>query len=176
MKINNTRINWCLPFQLLCLLILVQGCSSVTTILLVRHAEKGPGSNPSLNPAGKLRAQALVDVADQAEVSAIYTTQYLRTQQTAEPLANHLDLTPTIVSVGTDIKQYAENLTSNIFANYSGKTVVVVGHSNTVPQIIETFGISPPPTIPYTQYDRLFIVTKNQNGLTKLVKAQYGPE
>lgn len=152
----------------------ISGCST-TTIILVRHAERGPGSDPPLLPAGQLRAEALVDVADRAGISAIYTTEFLRTQQTAEPLANHLALTPTLFPVGGDVPQHVQDLVDHIMANQRGKTVLVVGHSNTVPAIIAKLGISSPPVIAGTEFDRLFIVTKKQNNTSKLIKARYGP-
>lgn len=152
----------------------ISGCST-TTIVLVRHAERERGSDPPLKPAGQLRAEALVGVADRAGISAIYTTEFLRTQQTAEPLANHLALTPTLFPVGDDVPQHVQDLVGNIVANHRGKTVLVVGHSNTVPMIIEKLGVSSPPVIAETEFDRLFVVTKKQNRGSKLIKAKYGP-
>src|SRR4029453_9075189 len=75
----------------------------VTTIILVRHAEKNiePNNpNPNLSPAGQARAQELVRVLGNAGITAIYATQFVRTQQTAQPLATHLGLPVTQIEAG----------------------------------------------------------------------------
>src|SRR5262245_61183760 len=75
----------------------------VTTVLLVRHAEKNiePNSpNPELSPAGQRRAQELVRVLENSGITAIVASQFVRTQQTAQPLANKLHLPITQVEAG----------------------------------------------------------------------------
>src|SRR5690349_10813501 len=75
------------------ILLAAAGCSSVeTTVLIVRHAEKGTGSDPDLTPEGRKRAQALVEAARRRGVAAVYHTQYKRSLQTAEPTAAALGI------------------------------------------------------------------------------------
>ena len=84
---------------LVCLLMLMLGCSS-TTVLVLRHAEKASGGvDPPLSSQGQMRAQELVQVAGEAGVTAIYATQFIRTQQTAQPLADHLNLNVNVFNV-----------------------------------------------------------------------------
>ena len=78
-----------------------------TVVLLVRHAERAPGTGDvPISDAGQARAAALADVGKVAGVSAIITTQFLRTQQTAAPLATALGLTPVVVGTGADAAKH----------------------------------------------------------------------
>ena len=129
-----------------------------TTVILVRHAEKaGPTGDVPLSDAGRERAKELKRVVSSMGVTAIYVTQYLRTQQTAEPLAESLKIKPTVLGTTTT---YPEDLVKDIEKNHAGETVVVVSHSNLLPDVLRALGITDPPTIGDNQYDDLFIVTK----------------
>src|SRR5438105_12994297 len=75
--------------------------AAITTIILVRHAEKaGPSGDVPLNAAGVARANELARVLGTADIAAIYTTPFVRVRQTAQPLANALHLTPIEVKTG----------------------------------------------------------------------------
>ena len=143
----------------------------ITTVVLVRHADKiiDP-NNPDvdLSPAGQARAQELARIFGDAGIAAIYATQYKRTQETVKPLADKLGLPVNVVNS----KNTAE-LLAKIRAN-SGQTVLVVGHNNTVPEIIHALGGPEYPTIPESEYDNLFIVTIYRTGQAKVVKMKYG--
>ena len=155
------------------------GCKSTTTIVLVRHAEREPitatNPDPPLTAAGQQRAQALIGVVERANVSAIYTTQLQRTIQTAAPLAGSLSMTPTVFNLGGNVQQHAQDLAADILAAHRGKAVLVIGHSDTVPLVIESLGVVPGPTIATSEFDRLFIVVKHQDGATRLITGKYGP-
>ena len=98
----------------------------VTTVFVLRHAERVDSSPDSeLSEAGLQRAQKLVHVAGEAGISAIFATEYRRTQQTAQPLADELGLT-----VNTDFGMSdVEALVNHVLSEYSGETVLLVGHS-----------------------------------------------
>ncbi|MDG4563454.1 MAG: phosphoglycerate mutase family protein [Candidatus Competibacter sp.] len=119
-----------------------------TTILLVRHAD-WQGSTDTLSPAGTARAQDLARVLAKSGVSAIYTSEAIRTQETAAPTASQLGITPLAVPAAD-----VTGLVSTIRSSNSGQTVLVVGHSNTVPQIIAEFG-GLTGTISETEFDNL---------------------
>src|SRR5437660_2973677 len=110
----------------------------VTTVILIRHAEKiiDP-NNPDvdLSPAGQTRAQELARMFGDAGINAIYATQYKRTQDTVKPLADKLGMSVTVVNA----KSTADLLTQ-IRANHSGQTVFIAGHNNTMPEIITALG------------------------------------
>lgn len=127
---------------------------SPTTVILVRHAEKDMSqpSNP-LSPAGEARAQKLVHVAGSSGITTIYTSNALRAKQTAQPLANSMGITPVEIDP-MEIQDFVDGIMS-----HKGETILVVGHSNTVPLIIQEIGVVNPPPISEETYDNLFIVS-----------------
>lgn len=144
----------------------------MTTIILVRHAEKNiepANSDPDLSPAGQARAQELVRMFGDAGIKAIYATQYKRTQQTVKPLADKVGLPVTSI----DAKNTAE-LVKQIRAQHNGEVVFVAGHNNTVPEVIAALGGPRLPVIPETDFDNLYVVTIYRVGKAKLLKMKYG--
>lgn len=127
-----------------------------TTVYLVRHAEREAGydADPGLSPAGRVRADELSALLGARSIAAIFTTQFARTQQTAEPLALARQLRPTVMYAGGS--DHASRVASTILDSYAGKTVVVVGHSNTIPEIIAAFGVAERVSICESEYDWLF--------------------
>lgn len=142
-----------------CIVIIVIGyfCWHVpiTTVILVRHAEKAaiPSDDPPLSPDGILRAQALSHVVEDTDIDVIFATEFQRTQLTVEPTATNLGLTPIIIPAAN-----TEELVTSINSDHKGKEILVVGHSNTVPAIMETLGISSAPVIADNDFDNLFVV------------------
>jgi broad specificity phosphatase PhoE len=144
-----------------------------TTVILVRHAEKAatPADDPPLTAAGEARSKALWDVVKDAGVDAIITTQFIRTKATAEPTAAMLKITPEVINAS------AANHPRDVAAairKHAGHTVLVVGHSNTVPSIIEALGAVKPPPICDLEYDNLYIVTLGPSGKPGLVRSRFG--
>jgi len=170
-----------LPSTVYCLALLTtaifSGCVSSTTVILVRHAEKAqsPPNDPPLTAAGQQRAQALaVDLAD-AGVAAVVTSEFQRTQQTGAPLAAARGVTPRVIAIGSESpQQNADAVVQAVLASHRGQTVLVVGHSNTIPLIIERLGVAAVISIPDNDFDNLFIVTVPARGSAHLVRAQYG--
>ena len=129
-------------------------------IFLVRHAERAAisGRVPSdtgLSETGRKRAQALASELKDAKITAIYTTEYKRTQETAAPLAQSLGIRPEIIP-GDDLRALVAKLKA------SPGNVLVVGHSNTLPQIIRALGASSRVTVAESDYDNLFLVVLDQ--------------
>jgi len=145
-----------------------------TVVLLVRHAEKAaqPPQDPPLSEAGLARAQALVAVARDAGVSAIITTQYERTRKTAEPTAAALHITPEVVDAGP-VAQHAKAVADQIL-KHAGGTVLVVGHSNTVPAIVAALGAPKPRDLCDSEYDQLFVLVIGDAGPPRLIRSRYG--
>jgi broad specificity phosphatase PhoE len=156
------------------LISLLAACSTAvtTTTILVRHAERPPGADPDINELGRARAESLVVALARTQVDAIIHTQFKRTQQTAAPLAVSKHLTPIVVQAAaesTHVRAVLEALRA-----FTGKTAVYVGHSNTVPAIIEALGITPRPVIPETEYRDFFIVRQTGKGPAELIRVRYG--
>jgi broad specificity phosphatase PhoE len=144
----------------------------VTTVILVRHAEKNIEPNnpdPDLSPAGQARAAELARVLGSTPIDAIYVTNFKRTQQTVKPLADKLGLVPSVIDA-----KLTTDLVNRIVTANRGQTVLVSGHSNTVPGIVNALGGGSSPDIPDNEYDNMFVVTIYQFGKAKVVKLRYG--
>jgi len=155
----------------------------VTTVFLVRHAEKesAPPDNPPLTEMGRKRSQALARTLKEAGIKAIYTSQFLRTQQTAEPVGALLAVTPASIPLKMDSRdprrvseQSIKEIVDKIHAQ-AGGAALVVGHSNTVPEVIRMLGVSDVPTIDDKQFDDLFVVTIYEKGRAQVTRLKYGP-
>jgi len=144
----------------------------VTTIILVRHAEKNIEPNntdPDLSPEGFERAQEIARVFGETGINAIYATQYKRTQQTVKPLADR-----TGVAVRLLQANQTDELVKQLQTTNRGQTVFIAGHNNTVPAIVSTLSGETYPTIPESEFDNLYIVTIYRFGKAKVVKLKYG--
>ena len=133
------------------------GTAAFTTVYLVRHAEKDltPGApDPDLTAAGRQRAETLRERLEADNVAAIFTTDTRRTRATIAPLATALQLPPVVYDAD---KQ--RSLAAQICKEYRGKTVVVVGHSNTLLPLLRELGAAPPVAqIADDAYSYLFVV------------------
>lgn len=143
-----------------------------TTIILVRHAEKAgePVTDPPLTPAGAARADALTQMLAHAGVNAIVSTQYQRTRLTAAAVAARLGLTTEVI----EARHSARVTADSILARHRGKTVLVVGHSNTVPALVAAFGAAQPAEICDAGYDNAFVVTVPAGGPASVVRLHFG--
>ena len=116
-----------------------------------------------MSPAGEARAQALVQIARTAGIQKIYASEFQRTQQTVQPLATALGLTIDTTFQGKDLSA----LSNDILTNHRGQTVLVVHHTNTVPQIIAQLGGGVvPPIDDAREFDRLYIIHHRRSGTT----------
>ena len=149
------------------------GQQQTTTVILVRHAEKAaaPANDPPLTEAGETRAKALAMIARDAGVTAIVTTQFARTRETARPAAEELHITPDVVTAGG--AQHAQEV-ARVIRSHAGGVVLVVGHSNTIPAIIAALGAPQPPPMCDSEYDDIYIVTLPASGSSHVIRARYG--
>jgi broad specificity phosphatase PhoE len=145
-------------------------CGRATTLLIARHAERDGGSD-ALSAAGAARAQELVHVGEKSGIVAIYRSDTIRARDTAAPLAAALGLTPVVYPANDTAA-----LVNDIFAGHRGEKVLVVGHSNTVPDIIEAAGGPASPDIDDDEFDNLFVLTACRCGFrrTAILNLQYG--
>lgn len=144
----------------------------VTTVILVRHAEKKIEPNnpdPDLSPEGVARALEIARVFGESGINAIYATQLKRTQQTVRSLADRTSVPITLL----DANQ-TDELVKRIQTGLRGKTIFIAGHNNTVPAIVSALSGDTYPVIPETEYDNLFIVTIYRFGKAKVIKLKYG--
>jgi broad specificity phosphatase PhoE len=141
-------------------------------VIIVRHAEKAetPKDDVALSERGRARAEALVSALGDAGVDMIITTERRRSIETAAPLAQHLHLTPIVVRTADDA--HAAAVAAAV--RQSGSVVLVVGHSNTVPAIIQALGGPHVPDICDGQYGLLFTLRVEEGTPARLISSTYG--
>ena len=147
-----------------------------TVVILVRHAEKAdaPADDPPLTPEGQQRARRLAGIAAAAGVNVVYATQVRRTRDTAQPAADGLGLTLNVRNVTrATLDAHVSEMAREIHASH-GKTVLVVGHSNTAPRVAAALtGKTIPDLDDATEFDALFVVIIPESGAPKLIRAKY---
>ena len=147
---------------------------SATVVLVVRHAERAPGSgDPPISDIGRERAAALAEIGKVTGVSAIVTTQLQRTRQTAAPLAEALKITPVVVPTQTDLARHAAEVAAAV-RQQAGKTILVVGHSNTVPAIVAALGGPKLADLCEPEYDSLVTLILDAGGSVRIVRSRFG--
>jgi broad specificity phosphatase PhoE len=148
----------------------------VTSVILVRHAEKEPTpGDPPLSERGRKRARELARVLADAGVDALSATQFGQTQQTLEPLSEQLGLEIEIAPVDLDdTGGYARGLAGEILEKHRGRTILLAGHSNTVPLLLEAFGIDDPPSLSENDYDDLFLLHIGLTEQPRMIHLHYG--
>lgn len=146
---------------LLAVLVWAALAASTTTIFVIRHAEAvaGTDKDPPLSLAGELRAARLAEWFGAApaglRLDGIVVTELRRTQETARPLANQLGI-PVIVVPATDPKAAARRA----LREFPGGRVLVIGHSDTVPEIVRALSGKTVPPISESEFGLLYVVAK----------------
>lgn len=137
--------------------------SQETTLLFVRHAEKMDDGtkNPSLNEMGQERAVRLANLLmKDYHISAVYSTPYNRTRQTAKPIADRMKI-PLYEYDLSDPNHFIEKL----IEDYKGLQVVIVGHSNTTPMLVNVaLGTGFYEELDENTYNKIFVVKANRAG------------
>lgn len=141
------------------------------TFVLVRHAEKATDDpkDPSLSDAGRARASRLATSFDGAPVTAVYATGYRRTQATAQPAAEAHGLPVRTYEAGVMADAFAATLRA---AHASG-TVLVVGHSNTVPAIASALCVCTVAPMREDEFDRRITIRIAADGTATLEETRY---
>jgi 2,3-bisphosphoglycerate-dependent phosphoglycerate mutase len=134
----------------------------VSTYYFIRHAEKvkTKDSNPELSPEGELRAKKWAEIFENISFDAIYSTDFIRTKNTALPTAKDQELELSFYSPGK--LDYVKFLSET-----KGKTVLVVGHSNTTPAFVnELIGIEKYKLIDHDKFGNLYILEITEGSVT----------
>ena len=142
-----------------------------TTLILVRHAERfapeSANGDPHLTPAGLSRAKTLARVLKHAGVNAIYTSRFVRTKETAKPLATQLEISPREATEAIDLRDH-------IVSDNTGQTVLVVGHTDTLPALMNLLQANSGPAIAAHEFDNVFMVTLLEAGKLTVTRVKYG--
>ena len=123
-------------------------------VVIVRHGEKATdgSSDPDLSSAGRARADALARILKDSGITAIFTSEFKRTQETAAPTAASAHVTLTVVAAKDTAALVAK-------LHQLNGNALVVGHGDTIPNLIKALGINTPLNIPDADYSELLIVT-----------------
>lgn len=161
-------------------LLLIGGVDSLlgqedTVIFLVRHAEKMTAEksedpdDPPLTQAGKERAQQLARMLAEAKLTAIFTTDFIRTRETIAPLVSKLKIEPELYD-----SNRLQDLRAKIQSRGPGR-YLISGHSGSTPEMVELLGGEPGgPIDDATEYDRFYIVVLPDDGEPVTIRLQYG--
>jgi|TARA_B100001059_G_scaffold220263_1_gene242080 broad specificity phosphatase PhoE len=149
---------------------------ATTTIIFVRHAEKNLSveDDPELTEAGQRRVFELTRQMKDADVvagiDAIYSTPFRRNLATVEPLSELLELPINLYN-----KNEYESVLETILDKHKGKIILVVGHSDTLANLMAELGASKSvPVIADNEYDNIYIVSIPWFGKTKTIRLRYG--
>jgi broad specificity phosphatase PhoE len=124
------------------------------------------GEDPPLSDVGQQRALKLAAMLASSGIKHIFTTEYQRTRQTAAPVAERLNVKP-IMSAARDPDPLIEQMTK------STGNVLVIGHSNTIPELLKRLGVKETIAIADSEYDNLFIVVRGATGEPTLIRLRY---
>ena len=159
------------------LLLLSSSALAQRAVFVVRHTEKASDANEPpvpLSAAGSERARRLASLLRDAGVSAIYSTDTVRTRETAEPLAKLLRLETRLYSAtGSDGKVDLAPLARRLASESSGDIVLVVGHSNTIAPLLSALGAKETVEIGSGDYDNLFLLIPRPSGPPLLLRMHY---
>ncbi len=145
--------------------------AQITTIILVRHAEKvgDESADPALTTAGAARANELAYILKHVKLDGIYSTPYIRTKHTVLPTAKEKGLEVMFY------KPREEDFLEKVLQAYSGGTVLIVGHSNTIPGLAnELAGHSDFSDLDDATYDNLFIACVPTEGKAVIFRMRFG--
>lgn len=141
-------------------------------VVLVRHGEKqpAPADDPSLSDAGVARARALDAALAQATPTTIVVSTRKRTVETAAVVQQRTGVTPTVIGLDA---QHVKNAAAAVMQ--ATGVVLVVGHSNTIPAIVNVLAGTKLPDICDASYATMFLVTPAANGSkAQVIRTQYG--
>jgi len=134
-------------------LLLITGANAAPILFIVRHAEKAStgGKDSDLSVQGRKRADALAHILKDSQITSVFVTEFKRTQETAAPTAREAHVSPTVVPAN-DIGVLVEKLRA------LNGNALVVGHGNTIPDLLKALGIATPVSIPEDDYTEIFAV------------------
>ena len=134
-------------------LLLVTYVDAAPVVFIVRYAEKAStgGKDPDLSVEGQKRADALANMLKDSQITSVFVTEFKRTQETAAPTARAAHVNPTVIPAN-DMASLVQKLRA-----LKGNALVV-GHGNTIPDLLKAIGIATPVTIPEDDYTEVFAV------------------
>lgn len=162
-------------------LVAISGCRHTAPVpvarapfaVIVRHAEKAPApaNDPVLSDIGIARAGALDRMLGARPIQDVVVSHLQRTRLTAAPFIARTNAVVHVVPIGAagtaaHIQAVADTVRAIARSRGQGG-ILVVGHSNTVTQIVAALGASEPPPLCDSQYSQVFRVALDARTLTR---------
>jgi 2,3-bisphosphoglycerate-dependent phosphoglycerate mutase len=134
--------------------VLVTHATAAPVVFVLRHAEKAStgGKDPGLSVQGQKRADALAHILKDSQITSVFVTEFKRAQETAAPTARAAHVSPTVIPAN-DIGALVGKLRA------LNSNALVVGHGNTIPDLLKALGIATPVSIPEDDYTEIFAVS-----------------
>jgi 2,3-bisphosphoglycerate-dependent phosphoglycerate mutase len=144
--------------------------NQLTTLILIRHAEKEKdgSKDPGLSSDGLRRSERLCQIFEKTQIDAVYSTDYNRTRQTVIPIAKIKNVPVDLYTVDPGL-----NYADKIVEKMQGKTVLICGHSNTIPAIVnKLMGKKELEDFPDAEYANMIIlvIDKDQHATFTFLK------
>jgi broad specificity phosphatase PhoE len=155
-------------------LAVVSSANAQQVVFLIRHAEQASGADaddPLLTETGQRRAKALVTVLKDAGLTAIYTSEAQRTNQTAAPLAQALQIEPKSMP-----RRDIDGLLERLRTQHADGRVLIISHSLIIPHLLKAFGHPEEVIIERQEYDRLFVIVPKPTGLPLVFVLRFSSE
>lgn len=154
--------------QLLLSLVFLVPCATMaapSAIYLVRHGEKASNTekDPVLSPQGQLRAHNIAALLGRTGIKTVFATPTIRARTTAAPLAEKL---------GLPVQEYAPRTPQQLVDKVKtlDGAVLVVGHSNTLPELVQLFGGEPGGEIDEErEFDRVYQLIPGADGKVQTI-------
>lgn len=142
-----------------------------STIFVVRHADRYETEpDPDITPEGRRQAGALGQLLKDSHITRIFTSEALRTQQTADPTAQIFHVKPVIID-SQDLEQLVKRVRAGL---KPGEGTLVVGHRGTVPRIVKALTGKEVTPLEVGEYDRLEVVTMFPDSRSSAVTLRFG--
>ncbi len=138
-------------------------------VFLVRHAEKVDDTDDAaLTKEGLERAERLAAILKDAGITAVYTTQFQRTRNTAAPLCREAGVKPVVIPQGEEQK-----VVDLVRTKHKNEVVMVVGHRGTVIRMLKMFGAREPFAIGSGEHSQIFLVVPTKKGSPTALQLRY---
>ena len=150
-------------------------CAAQQAIILVRHAEKIAddltGKDVPLSKAGQKRAQLLAEMLKDSGINVIYATDTVRTRDTARPTAKALRLPIKMLD-----QRNPEVAVKRLQRENPNDVVLIVGHADTLPELLEALGYRRQIRIPSNDYSDFFVVIPHPGKAPSVIRVGYGED
>ena len=143
-------------------------------VFALRHADRTPDPQDDLSPKGLARARLLARMLSESGVSTAFCSSAKRTQMTVQPLRDVLGERLTIMKISTSSTSHVQDIVDGVTALPDDAVAMIVGHSDTVPEIVRKFTAKTVDEIKAGEFDKLFVLSIRTGGASTVAQTRYG--